>query len=432
MKIYYIGELIQPDFSDGHSIFKATLRDNNFYTDNTAKHIIESNSQDYDYFKQNIKKWKNKYAGINDKKLESILSNSFKFLYTRNYYGEEIIYEIIEDKDGFLYGKELITGLLFPILNNTNDKYIYFEDGFSERLDKVITYTNKNMARIGCTIENKEVASINRINEYIIEATGESKKDKNKRKKFEEELRLRYNENVFKNEIIEKKKEEPKEQSEINKLMENVEYVLCSLKQYNWNLYSKYNKVYKETCDKYLNTQNLINYDYLKKELSDLMLSIKLNLIMCKYSCTNVLDYLNIIISEYLTNFESNKTNVNPDVKNININEIDKITEMFLTDKESYNFQMQRDILRKISLLYLLVIKNNIDKYTLEQLENSYFKDNLKSIVLNIDALKDTNIITNKQDLDLNENLSISKVLEIIKNIKFNIKEENKSKIKQI
>ena len=34
-----------------------------------------------------------------------------------------IIYEIITDKDGFTYGKELITGELFPIINKKNTTY---------------------------------------------------------------------------------------------------------------------------------------------------------------------------------------------------------------------------------------------------------------------------------------------------------------------
>ena len=60
----------------------------------------------------------------------SILNDMFKDTTFPKYYSnntEEVIYEIIVDVDGNLYGKEILTGAIFPIISKSkievSDKY---------------------------------------------------------------------------------------------------------------------------------------------------------------------------------------------------------------------------------------------------------------------------------------------------------------------
>ena len=114
----------------------------------------------------------------------------------------------------------------------------------------------------------------------------------------------------------------------------------------------------------------------------------------------------------------------------ISLDDLDKINELFLRTKDEYDLVKQRKIIRNISFIYLLEVKENIDKIDIERLKISYFADNIKSIVLSINALCELGFIKKDLIIDLNTDLSVDSVLEIIKRIEFN--EFNKGKVKEM
>ena len=64
-------------------------------------------------------------------------------------------------------------------------------------------------------------------------------------------------------------------------------------------------------------------------------------------------------------------------------------------------------------------IYENKDIITLEELEDSYFADNLKSIVICIKSLQDIGLIECNYLIELVSELSCSIVFDMIKNIEF-------------
>ena len=98
---------------------------------------------------------------------------------------------------------------------------------------------------------------------------------------------------------------------------------------------------------------------------------------------------------------------------------------MFLKSKENYIVTEQREILKKINLLYILSIKYNINNIDSTNLVNSYFKENIKTTILNINELSENNIIDNVS-LDFSKIYSLEETLDIIKNINFNEKDIKK------
>lgn len=412
-KIYYIGYL-----------YKSYNRtDTSKYVDNSITRYIhdkknkldrasfyELSDDDFAYLKLNISEWDNKTSGIRNGKINSIL-NQINFTKNRSI-GEKIIYEIVEDKSGIKYAKEIITGLLFPLENNIDDiRYIY--SIINNSIQKNITYSDPNLARFQYITTKEEAASINEINTYLNRENNKKVLDD-----FKQQIKKYYNENVFNKEIILKEKEELESQDDATILMEDIEYILNLLKAKNIELYNKhYNEYQKLYIGK--NTNNI--YIPKKRDFSNLLSKIKLSLLINDSKCNNITEFLDIAIENYFNKLIS-KEKIET---NINLIDIENFTDMFLKSKDNYTIIEQRDIIKKISLLYIFVIKDNINNIDSSNLENSYFKENIKTMILNINELSENNIIVSVS-LDFSKIYSLKETLDIIKNINFKEKDIKK------
>lgn len=408
MEIYYKGNLLQNDLnidvenqSKFMAVYKAYAHPNSL-----DEFQNQLNNLDYDKLKTYIKRFCNESFEIKSQDIINIL-NKVKVCRKMPACNFKVIFSLIEDEDGRVYGKELITGLLFPIAKNPIIKYYYGKDWC---LQKRFTYTNDNMARFKYILLCEEVASINDINKY--------KKDESTKITT---IKDRYNENVFKEQVVEKKKEMLERQNELTKLMEDIEYLLAILKKANVELYNKHIDEYNNLIK---SQNNSVYCEPSKEDFIYLLSSIKLALYMNEKGCDNIIDYLNNIIIEYFERMMKNEITV----KDLNIDDLDRLTTYILKNKDSIDISTQRTILSKISLLYLLIIKNNSDNITKELLEKTYFKDNLKSIILNINALKECDIITNEIGFNLQTNLTVENVFNMIKEIKLNTPQQQNVK----
>lgn len=85
-------------------------------------------------------------------------------------------------------------------------------------------------------------------------------------------------------------------------------------------------------------------------------------------------------------------------------------------------------------MIYLFDVMENKDKIDIKILENSYFKDNIKSIILGIKRLQEIGILESNINLYLDKDISTINVVNIIKELK--VKkidlEESKKLIKMI
>ena len=443
--------------------------------------------------------------GTIEKKMEydDLFKDAFK-MNADNVLGTNIIYEKIYDEDGNSYGKELITGDIFPINSKYSDYNISYESdskkvfldketGMSYVLDNTlfnladwsvidahgekykITDTerfNLNTAiyaedehsvfinnryiilrpvypkcflikitprmtfpanqRIEYTIAGEEIANELEVNNYVNKL--ESGFGKRKRKKeFINEIRKMNLSNYLGDNIVFVKngvvKERIKEET-ITKEMEELEFLLLKLKGVSEEEYNKINDEYNDTLS-HDKTDELSLNPLTIKTIITLQNKANLAYICHGGNSKKILEYLEEKISIYLNNY----VNGSKDKTELSISDLDKITENFLSSKNSYSYKEQNEILRNIALLYFFEIYENINVLTSNDLVNSYVMDNIKRIIIVIGVLKDEGIISNVSNM-IYDITNIDELLEVIKKIEFSdsIKEEvnNKELIKRI
>lgn len=229
-----------------------------------------------------------------------------------------------------------------------------------------------------------------------------------------------YNKNSF-NECIKGSREK---QNTITSEMENIEFLIEQVTDLNEK--EGFKKKYAEILESSFPTIKPLSLE----TLVTLEAEIEFYLNFSKKNTDSIDNYLDELKKEYLINLIEN----NDKKTDLTIEELDKITELFLKTKNNYSIINQRKILKTISLIYLFEVMENKDNIDIRVLENSYFKDNIKSIILGIKSLQEIGILENNINLYLDKDISIINVVNIIKELK--VKkidlEESKKLIKMI
>lgn len=311
-----------------------------------------------------------------------------------------IIFEKIVDENGIVYGKELYTGLIFPLAAQNEFKECKYNvrkklsDGQGVyELQCVVNYNFPSLSLCESIIMDVNVANQNEVLEYQNKFSKGFGRKKRQRE-FEEDIRTWYNKNVYNYEIVPKKaevkdKKELLNQSSETKVMDNIEYLLMKLKKVSNELYSKYQNEYNELLSG-LTGDNLINLrPTTLLGFQSLEASIEIELFTNKHQANSILECLNTLEKEYLNNV---LTGIDKQTS-ITFNELERISELFLKIKNRYNLLEQRNVLKKIGFLYLMEVKENIDSFLVNDLENSYFKEYLKTMLIHIDALKELGLL---------------------------------------
>lgn len=408
--------------------------------------IGKYDKRNLDFFKSCNDAFSNNETKAMEKTLNSLLEKErknitglFPKLYEKKkknlsltpHYNSEIIFEKIMDEDGECYGKELYTGLIFPIFDLSNKKVVNINEEiyYSSKKDNTffpeydIEYVltlNINfdkMDKCDAIISDYEVADINEVNDYL----GVKKHKRKLKKEISRISQLAYK-NVYNSEIVPMHKEEIKreKQDEMTIIMENIEFLLEKLGTIDSNLKDKYEKKYELL----LNSEEelLTNNPLTKISLTRLEGEIEYAISYSRSSSSDIVLYLENLKKEYLNNFISNNGNKT----DITLQEIDKLNELFLKMKSSYNLKVQREVIRNISFIYLMEVYENIGIISKEELEESYFIDNKKSIIIAIESLIRMGLIEDNIIIDYNSDFSAEEMLNIISNIKFKQNTENK------
>lgn len=345
---------------------------------------------------------------------------------------KNVIFELIKDESGEYYGKELYTGLIFPVFDIKNipiEEYLYIKnsDGthyfnvYYERDANIIH--NIKMDKYEALLNDIQVADINEVNDYL-----ELKKNKRKLKKEIEAITKLANKNVFNSEVVPlvQKEKVREKQDELTIMMENIEFLLEKLGTINKELKSKYEREYElllSSEDELLTTNPIT-----KTSLSRLEGEIEYAISYSNASSSDIITYLENLKKEYLDNFINNKG----EKTLVTLEEIDKLNELFLKMKSLYNLKVQREVIRNISFIYLMEVYENINIITEEQLKESYFADNMKSIIIAIESLIRADLIEDNIIIDFNSELTIHELLDIISRIKFRQNIENKGITKKL
>ena len=105
---------------------------------------------------------------------------------------------------------------------------------------------------------------------------------------------------------------------------------------------------------------------------------------------------------------------------NITLDDLDKLMELFLKTKDSYSIIEQRKILRNFASVYALEVKENESEITIERLQDSYFEDLKKSILIFIDALIENGFVKSNMMIELSNEETTKEILNLLRSLEFN------------
>lgn len=397
----------------------------------------------------------------------------------------EIIFEVITTKGGDLYGKELYTGLLFPIVSKNktkckivryNHKHVIKKDNSDEvffvkcdteqyyidssyaventnrcinatyyeaegtfikpyfyNMDlhfkahpiKLTTYTVvpvvdkfENLDLCEAIIFNPMLANQNEVDKYYQNISGFAMTVFGVKRKIINEIKKLYNKNVF-NSPIEEKAEikevlKPKaEKDPMTLKIENIEYLLAILKQKNIESYESFAAEYDQMISS--ETEPLTLNPLTIQNLTLLEGRIEIYLEYAKNDVTHISELLSNLKAEYLENLQ----NETERTTKLTIPDIDKINELFLKTKSQYSVKDALMIQKDIAFLYIMELIEDKD-IKVSDLENSYFIDNLKYIMITIIALIEEGILENSSFIDFETNLDLYSVFNVIRNLEIN------------
>ena len=368
---------------------------------------------------------------IDDEEIIKILNKEYsntQHYYSANSTYEEIIYERVEDQEGNIYAKELLTGSLFPIeCDGTIETKVYtikrlVTNGRSiaDYCDLAISSDSNhvNYARIEKIVTDYKIASPKDVENYKTQFDGgfrlQKAKEKFLRKIREDSMSNTLDSEVEVYPIKPKKKEKRKReiQNTTTKCMENIEYLIQKLKKVN----PAKAKEFSEEYDHALNIEDIMQNKMISEAaLIALEAKLEFELMFSKGENTSLADKIEDLKREYLSHFVSETQNKT----SITLDDLDKLMELFLKTKDNYSILEQRKILRNFASLYALEVKENESEVTVERLQDSYFEDLKKSILLFINALVESGYVKDNIITELTDTENTEEILNLIKNLEF-------------
>lgn len=366
---------------------------------------------------------------IRDPEIIAILDREYKEL-VHDYDGissrDEIIYEKVSDEEGNIYGREILTGSLFPIASDTSIDVKEYEveknQAWSNEIDFTLTITqnfkHRNYARLETILVDNEVASPNEIEEYKTRFDTGFRHEK-KKEEFLRRIRENSNTNTLIDEVevsvIKPKKKEKKQretQDNTTKVMESIEYLIRKLKKINPEKAKEFNEKYEAA----LNEEDILSKRSISlAALISIEASLEFELMFTKGENTTLTGKLEELKKEYLTYFV---TDSKAKTK-ITLDDLDKLMELFLKTKDNYSLIEQRKILRNFASVYMFEVKENESEVTLKRLEDSYFEDLKKSIMICIDALIENGFVESNMIAELSKEETTEEVLNLIRSLEF-------------
>ncbi len=248
-------------------------------------------------------------------------------------------------------------------------------------------------------VDTLEPASINNVQDYI----GKVNKSK---------IISLADDNAMLGDVVMTTPEDKLTLSEEVSLMEDIEILLSKLMKKNYSIYKDYKGIYDQLKD----LSSLSPLD--KNTLLNLRKEIEFKLLTGE----DLKRYLEKELSSYLNSFMNNEEVE----EQLDIYSLDAITNYFLNRRDDYQLQEQKSIIEKLAGLYTLVTKYNIDTDRI-MIEESYFNELKKSILLYIDYLHKEGITDTEIDFD--REYGTSEILELIRNMNLSISQNNNLKM---
>ena len=379
---------------------------------------------------------------IDDEEIIKILNKEYsntQHYYSANSTYEEIIYERVEDQDGNIYAKELLTGSIFPIsCDGAVETKVYTvkrlvtNGGIVEYCDLAISSdsNHNNYARIEKIVTDYKIASPIDVENYKTQFDSGFRHQKAK-EKFLRKIREDSMSNTLDNEVevypIKPKKKEKRKreiQNTTTKCMENIEYLIQKLKKVN----PAKAKEFSEEYERALNVEDIMQNKMVSEAtLIALEAKLEFELMFAKGENTSLADKIEDLKREYLSHFVSETQ----EKTSITLDDLDKLMELFLKTKDNYSILEQRKILRNFATIYALEVKENENEVDPNRLKDSYFNDLRKSVLLSIKSLIQTGLFKSNIQFELSTDESIENILELIRSLEIEKVQEETENINQ-
>ncbi len=340
----------------------------------------------------------------------SIFSNLFDNKELSKLNVESVVLPIIYTKENGMVARELLSRAIFPILSDENidfDYYLEVEDypkestsDYKVSASSRINYPGASQIKIALVSEKE--ATLEEAMAYQNMFKGLFGTNRKKKMAYQEKIL----ELSQKNGPIKVKERSIRQDIRLS-LMEKIEYELSTLE--SKELAKELEKNYETLKQGSITVEGLISI------LNEIEVIKTFNL---DYR-TDILGYISRLKEKYLVDL---KNNVNEE---FNMAYVEQLTGLFYKQQNSYSAMEKRTAEVDLSYIYLIEVYKNKDTLDINTLENSYFKELLKTIVLCLKALEKEEIIT-LGEINLEDELNVSKVFDYIKSVE--IKEHSKNK----
>lgn len=383
--IYYKGYVVNSDDVKGYYKIGRNINTPR-YSEFTTEFSNRTDANDIALIRSSLGKLRSFYSSYNevvieDEQLIALLRKIKVFIDFDNIFeyssfndfddidGYEIIYTKVVDSEGRVFAREIKTGAVFPILNDSSFKNTYYlttYDNISEEnydnmyaLEMEIDIKDNFILRADNIVVFEDVANRNEVEDYLESFEPEYGPDTD-----EETIINDANSNVFAG-PIEEKEEKNLSLSEENICIGQIKYYLSYLKTLDQNEYERYSGHLEYLIngfeDKDLNTPITIN------DFRNILSRVKF---LCLFN-----ENLKNGITTSLLKIEDDsvKRTTGSDAREFSITKLDHLYELFLSNKDSLSLKEQYLILHEFTRCYVLKIK----EYSLSKVDvlNTHFKE---------------------------------------------------------
>ena len=393
--MYFKGKLVNVQEIDLNYLVRKYKLNNLNLLDNEKKKVKEllTNTSDSGIIKNNIlRNYLNKMCLNANYKLYSDI---------KNLDGIEIIYTVEKDVFDNLYAKEILTNCLFPIFTPGHLGFNYELLSLKDNRVEI----NSRPKLLSYALFNPEI--------IVSNSTLANEKDIKSYKKQSKELFLNQINNLYFRNIPKYNIKDEKFNNLKIEYMKKIESLIVSTLEKSKDEWLRFKLIY----------ENMLKNGFTLFDLMDLEIEINCCLFVSNPSENTYMSYINCLKSKKNIEFLNN-------IKNQNIKELkelDKLTKMFLQNRNNYLIDNQILILRNLSFLYFIVVYNDKENISVMMLNNSLFKQFVKEILVLIKSLAKDNVIDVNMDLNV-KYIDVEILFAIIKQVELKPLDNNKIK----
>lgn len=362
--IYYKGNVVSTgDITGYYKIGKNIYSQK--YSDFNSEFVNRCNPIDFITFKNFLIKLGKVYDGyskviIDDPILINIFIRTKIFIDADNLFeysrfddfndidGYEIIYTKVVDSEGRVFAREIKTGVIFPLFNDSSFKTNYYLITFDNNecsLRMEVGINDEFIKRADHIVVEDKVANKNEVEEYLDGFYSEYGHDLD-----EETIIYDADSNVFAGPIVEKEEKDYSLNPE-NNYTGQIRYYLSCLKNISPQEYEQFNNDFEYLVNSY--EEKDLNIPITLGDLESMLSRIKF---ACLFNKNNDRGISTSVIKVYEDSINRIK-GLDSKFKEFSISKLDSLYELFISNSGTMNLKDQDEVLKNFAYAYVLKIK---------------------------------------------------------------------------